>query len=74
MPSNPYPIALGFRLETLYEFLLEKNQDDSLTHVIFESRGKKEDDEQEFRRDQVGVGFENWGLKIFPAPEGGKPR
>ena len=141
MPSNPYHVALGFCLETLYDFLLEKKQDDTLTHVIFESRGKKEDDELEleFRRicdganrhgrnlpfdiiladkranssglqltdlvarpiglnflrpnqenrafeilkwkffcsggrDQVGVGFENWGLKIFPAPESEKPR
>ncbi len=139
--SNPYHIALGFCLETLHKFLLEKNQDDTLTHVVFESRGKKEDDELEleFRRicdganrqgrnlpcgiiladkrsnssglqladlvarpiglsvprpgqenrafevlkrkffcsggrEQVGVGFENWGLKIFPSPESEKPR
>lgn len=139
--SNPYHIALGFCLETLHEFLLEKNQDNTLTHVVFESRGKKEDDELEleFRRicdganrqgknlpfgiiladkrsnssglqladlvarpiglsvlrpdqenrafevlkrkffcsggrEQVGVGFENWGLKIFPSPESEKPR
>ena len=139
--SNPYHIALGFCLETLHEFLLEKNQDDALTHVVFESRGKKEDDELEleFRRicdganrqaknlpfdiiladkrsnssglqladlvarpiglsvlrpqqenrafevlkrkffcsggrEQVGVGFENWGLKIFPVSESEKPR
>ncbi|GAB7528121.1 hypothetical protein PS3A_05280 [Pseudomonas sp. 3A(2025)] len=25
-------------------------------------------------RDAVGAGFENWGLKIFPAPESEKPR
>ena len=128
-------------MEALLEFLLEKNQDDTLTHVVFESRGKKEDDELEleFRRicdganrqarnlpfdiiladkranssglqladlvarpiglsvlrpeqenrafevlkrkffcsggrELVGVGFENWGLKIFPAPESEKPR
>jgi len=25
-------------------------------------------------RENVGTGFENWGLKIFPAPESEKPR
>lgn len=51
-PSNPYHIALGFCLETLYELLQEKNQDDTLTHVVVECRGRKEDAdlELEFRR------------------------
>ena len=50
--SNPYHLALGFCLEALYQFLQEKNQDDALTHVIFECRGAKEDKdlELEFRR------------------------
>lgn len=50
--SNPYHVALGFCLETLYEFLQEKNQDDTLTHVVVECRGTKEDKdlELEFRR------------------------
>lgn len=139
--SNPYHLALGFCLETLYEFLQEKSQDDALTHVVVECRGTKEDKdlELEFRRicdganrqsrrlpfeivfadkktnssglqladlvarpvgvsvlrpnqenrafdvlkrkffcsggrDKVGEGFENWGLKIYPAPESEKPR
>lgn len=138
---NPYHLALGFCLETLYEFLQEKNQQSALTHVIFERRGRKEDNELEleFRRmcdganrlgirlpfdvvfatkqvnstglqladlvarpvgmsvlragqenrafdvlkrkfycsggrSRVGEGFENWGLKIFPAVESEKPR
>jgi hypothetical protein len=52
LPPNPYHLALGFCLETLYQFLQEKNQDDSLTHVIVECRGQKEDNELEleFRR------------------------
>lgn len=51
-PANPYHIALAFCLETLYELLQEKRQDDTLTHVIVECRGKKEDNELEleFRR------------------------
>ncbi|MBH9551852.1 DUF3800 domain-containing protein [Inhella gelatinilytica] len=49
---NPYHVALGFCLETLYELLQEKQQDDALTHVVFECRGSKEDNELEleFRR------------------------
>lgn len=141
VPPNPYHMALGFCLETLYEFLQEKQQHDRLTHVVVECRGKKEDDdlELEFRRvcdgenrlgialpfsirfadkkvnsaglqladlvarpvglnllrpeqpnrafevlkrkffcsggrEKVGEGFENWGLKIYPAPESEKPR
>lgn len=49
---NPYHLALGFCLETLYEFLQEKQQNNKQTHVIVERRGKKEDAELEleFRR------------------------
>lgn len=140
-PPNPYHIALGFCLETLYEFLVEKGQENLTTHVIVERRGNKEDNELEleFRRmcdganklekhlpfdiifgdkkvnstglqladlvarpiglslvhqgqynrafdilrkkfycsggrANVGMGFENWGLKIYPALESEKPR
>jgi hypothetical protein len=139
--DNPYHLALGFCLETLYELLQEKRQDDLKTHVVVECRGKKEDNELEleFRRicdganrsgkplpfdiifadkktnsaglqladlvarpiglsilrpeqpnrafdvlrrkffcsggrKNVGDGFDNWGLKIYPAPESEKPR
>lgn len=139
--SNAYHVALGFCLETLYELMQEKNQDGAMTHVVFEARGKKEDNALElvFRRicdgenrlgrplpfsivfadkktnsaglqladlvarpvglsvirpgqanrafdvlrrkffcrggrAAVGQGFENVGLKLFPAPESEKPR
>lgn len=51
-PSNPYHIALRFCMETLYEFLEEKNEQHNLTHIVVERRGRKEDDELEleFRR------------------------
>jgi len=138
---NPYHVALGFCLETLHEFLQEKNQAGTTTHVVVECRGKKEDNELEleFRRicdgenrqgislpfniffadkkvnstglqladlvarpiglsvikpDQenrafevlkkkfycsggrqnVGNGFEHWGLKIYPPQKSEKPR
>ena len=51
-PGNPYHIALRFCLETLYQFLEEKDEHEHLTHVVVEQRGKKEDNELEleFRR------------------------
>jgi hypothetical protein len=134
-------MALGFCLETLYEFMQEKNQGHLVTHVVVECRGKREDAdlELEFRRicagenkfsetlpfeiifankktnssglqladlvarpiglsvvkptqpnrafellkrkffcsggrRQVGVGFEEWGLKIYPKLESERPR
>ena len=139
--DNPYHVALGFCLETLRDFLVEKNQDGKKTHVVFECRGKKEDRdlELEFRRvcdganrlgielpfeiifadkkanssglqladlvarpvglsilrpgqanrafevlkrkffcaggrENVGNGYENLGLRVFPPPESEKPR
>ncbi|MCH8542317.1 MAG: DUF3800 domain-containing protein [Alcanivorax sp.] len=139
--ENPYHIALGFCLETLYEFLEEKGQHQKRTHVVVERRGNKEDNELEleFRRfcdgsnkfsailpfevlfsdkramssglqladlvarpiglhvlrpdqgnrafdvlrrkfycdggrENVGQGYENMGLKIYPRPESEKPR
>jgi hypothetical protein len=50
--SNPYNIALRSCLESLYEFLEEKQEHEKKTFVVVECRGKKEDNELEleFRR------------------------
>lgn len=50
--GNAYHIALAHCIETLYEFLSEKNQQLKKTYVVVECRGKKEDAELEleFRR------------------------
>ncbi len=50
--KNPYHTALAMCLEQIFHFLQEKGQQDRLTHVLFEMRGKKEDSELEleFRR------------------------
>lgn len=50
--DNLYHVALGFCFESLFELMSEKKQIDRKTHVVFESRGKKEDKdlELEFRR------------------------
>lgn len=50
--DNLYHVALGFCLESLFDLLTEKKQEDRITHIIFEARGSKEDNdlELEFRR------------------------
>jgi len=62
--SNPYDLALGFCLETLYEFLSEKDQQNKKTHVVVECRGDKEDKELEleFRRICDGNNRQNKNL------------
>lgn len=50
--DNAYHIALGMCMESLLEFLSEKEQQDKKTHIVVECRGSKEDNELEleFRR------------------------
>ncbi|MEX2411067.1 MAG: DUF3800 domain-containing protein, partial [Candidatus Paceibacterota bacterium] len=43
-PFNPYHLGLRFGLERLLQFLLENDQQGKETHIIFEKRGKKEDE------------------------------
>ncbi|WP_088310519.1 DUF3800 domain-containing protein [Novosphingobium sp. B 225] len=49
---NCYHIALGACLEALFDLMAEKGQEDRETHIVFERRGKREDNELEleFRR------------------------
>ena len=63
--DNPYHLALGMCLEQLYEFLQEKEQQEKITHIVVEKRGKKEDNELEleFRRFCDGG---NWFNKKLP--------
>ena len=44
-PWNPYQIALLFCMERILGFLLQEGQAGKIVHIIFESRGKKEDGE-----------------------------
>lgn len=44
-PSNPYELSLEQCIEEIYLFLKDKGQYHKLTHVILESRGRKEDDD-----------------------------
>jgi hypothetical protein len=63
--ENPYNLALGFCLETLYELMQEKHQEDLPTHVVVECRGKKEDAELELEFRRVCAG-ENRFSKPLP--------
>ncbi len=50
--QNPYHLALLFGLERLHRLLTARGQEARLTHIVVESRGKREDTELEleFRR------------------------
>lgn len=50
--ENPYHVAMQFGLERVFYFLQDKHQVHHKTHIVFECRGKKEDNELEleFRR------------------------
>ena len=51
-PENLYHLALRLGLECVDRFLHERQQQQAPTHIVFEARGKKEDNELEleFRR------------------------
>lgn len=51
-PTHIYHFAMQLGMERLYQFLQERDQQDLLTHIIFEARGRCEDLalELEFRR------------------------
>jgi hypothetical protein len=55
-PWSPYDIALGICMETAAHILVSQGEEDTDVHVIFEARGKKEDEllELEFRRVAAG--------------------
>ena len=59
-PENPYTTALKFGLERLFNHL-DGEQQNRVTHVVVEKRGKREDDELEleFRRICDGSNFHN---------------
>ncbi|MBB1086951.1 DUF3800 domain-containing protein [Lysobacter sp. SG-8] len=62
--ENPYHLALGFCLETLYELMQEKGQDDLPTHVVVECRGRKEDAELELEFRRICAGENRFGSPL----------
>lgn len=67
-PANPYDLALAFCLERLHFFLNEHGNDGKVTHVIFESRGRREDDELELELRRVCDGQNMAGESLPFAP------
>ena len=45
--DNPYHIALEIGLDKILDYLKQQNEHENVTHIAFEKRGKKEDDELE---------------------------
>ena len=64
-PDNSYHIAMAFGLERVYKFLQSQGHGDRTTHIVFENRGKREDNalELEFRRVCDG---KNWFSRRLP--------
>lgn len=62
-PYNPYEIALLFCMERALEFLVGKNQSGKRVPVLFESRGKREDNELELEFRRICDNRSNWGYK-----------
>jgi len=58
-PEHPYHLAMEFGLERLFRFLRGKGEGNSLTYLVCEARGAKEDTELEleFRRICDGANF-----------------
>lgn len=62
-PWSPYDLALHFCLERLQTFLRENGQEGRLTHVVFECRGRTEDDELELTFRRIVAGDGHWGYR-----------
>jgi hypothetical protein len=62
-PWSPYDLALHFCLERLQTFLRENDQEGRLTHVVFECRGKAEDDDLELTFRRIVAGDGHWGYR-----------
>ncbi|HHL42793.1 MAG TPA: DUF3800 domain-containing protein [Hellea balneolensis] len=62
-PDNPYNIAMLFCMEKLRDFLVQNNQKNKKISVVFESRGKKEDNDLEIEFRRICDNERNWAYK-----------
>lgn len=62
-PWSPYDIALHFCMETLLDRLVAVGESGRLVHVIFESRGQREDRELELAFRRIASNQANWGYR-----------
>jgi hypothetical protein len=63
-PDNPYHIALMHCIFSLYDFLVEKEEHEQLTHVVVERRGAKEDKELELEFRRICDGNNSRGIQL----------
>jgi uncharacterized protein DUF3800 len=63
-PPNPYHIALAFGLERIHGFLKIQGQHERRTHLVFESRGKREDEELQLEFQRVCGGANYKGERL----------
>jgi len=63
-PKNPYDLAMAYGLERVHRFLSSQGQGARTTHIVFEARGRREDDdlELEFRRVCDGANYQKTKL------------
>lgn len=69
-PFNPYNLSLRFGLERLIHYLGERGQEGKEIHIVFEKRGKREDEELEleFRRicdDNHQLGYKTYNYRDY---------
>lgn len=65
--ENPYHLAMRFGLERLYMLLAQENGVNACTYLVFESRGKNEDNQlkEEFQRFCTGANYWKRPVKTF---------
>lgn len=63
-PRNPYHIALGYGLERVHSFLKSQGQHGQTTHVVFEARGRREDEELKVEFSRVCDGANYRSLRL----------
>nr|VFJ52175.1 MAG: Protein of unknown function (DUF3800) [Candidatus Kentron sp. DK] len=64
IPDNPYSIAMRFCLERAFSFLREQGEASGLTHVLVESRGRKEDAALELVFRRICDGTNTFGCRL----------
>jgi hypothetical protein len=62
-PWNPYEIALHFCMERLHMMLTVEKQHGKTVHVVFESRGAREDAELELEFRRIAGNDSHWGWR-----------
>lgn len=62
-PFNPYNLSLRFGLERLLTFLLTNGEKDKRVHIVFERRGKNEDQQLELEFLRICEAKEQFGYK-----------